>query len=88
MLTSKLTPEERELFSAVVNVAMAKAKRANIRLPTNVMCDRLTRAWDAGERDPQKLEAAALSAEIVPLLALGRYFTAGATFPVDVRSKT
>jgi hypothetical protein len=65
---------DRHLLLTTIEDALSEASRANIDIPLVVMAERVGEAWQKGTRDREKLRSAALSAEIIPLLAHRRYF--------------
>ena len=65
--------DDLRLLRSVIQEAVAEAEKAKINLPALVMSTRLFDAFDRGERDRERLRWAALSAEIIPLLAYRPY---------------
>ena len=65
---------DRHLLLSAIEEGLGEATRANIDIPIVVMAKRVGEAWQKGTRDREKLRSAALSAEIIPLLAYRRYF--------------
>jgi hypothetical protein len=81
-----LTAVDRRLLRHVIEQASLEAGSAKIKIPVTVMADRLACAWYGGVRDPDRLKSAALSAEIISLLAYRRYFADPGSFPAGVKS--
>jgi hypothetical protein len=64
-----LSADDLRLLQSVFQEAVVEAEKANFNLPALVMSTRLFDAFDRGERDRDRLRLAALSAEIIPLMA-------------------
>jgi hypothetical protein len=73
-----LNAAERAILEAIIAEALVEGVRCNIHIPVTVMASRLAAAWRSGERDRQRLNSAAMSAEIIPLLAYRQYSSASA----------
>lgn len=65
--------DDLRLLRSVIQEVVVEAERAKINLPALLMGKRLFEAFDRGERDRDRLRSAALSAEIIPLLAYRPY---------------
>ena len=61
MNTSTFTVEEIDALQVVLHAAMTAAAEEGIEVPISVMLARLFAAASTGERDPEKLKAAALN---------------------------
>ena len=61
MNTSPFTVEEIDALQVVLHAAMTEAAEEGVEVPISVMLARLFAAASTGERDPEKLKAAALN---------------------------
>jgi hypothetical protein len=59
--TSPFTVEEIDALQVVLHAAMTEASKEGIEVPISVLLARLFAAASTGERDPEKLKAAALN---------------------------
>ena len=82
-----LNAAERAILEAIMAEVLSEAARLKIHIPITVMASRLAEAWGSGERDRQRLRFAAITAEVIPLLAYRRYCAPADAFPLGVVPK-
>jgi hypothetical protein len=80
-----LSPDDRALLGNIIHDACAEAARCNLEMPVTVMAGRLCDFWFRGERDHERLKAAALSAEVIPLLAYRKFSAPNCPVVVSIR---
>jgi hypothetical protein len=82
-----LNAAERAILESIIAEGLVEAARSKIHVPITVMAFRLAEAWRSGERDRKRLKNAAMSAEVIPLLAYRQYFAPAGDFPLGVGPK-